>query len=216
MIGGTIPGMPVVLTGRSADLGWGLTTAYVDDQDVYIEELNPDNSEEYRTPDGFKKFRKRSSIINIKDRDPVTVTLRWTENGPVLPGSHYDLGTVTPPGHVASVASTLFSDTDSSLAAAMRVMRAKSVQQAINAAEDYVAPAQNLTLVDRDTIAMKTIGALPRRDAAHHSQGRMPSPGRLEANRWDGMMAYAANPEFIAPAGRRALHTTEPAAEAPR
>ncbi|MDF3383569.1 MULTISPECIES: penicillin acylase family protein [Sulfitobacter] len=201
VIGGTIPGMPVVLTGRSADLGWGLTTAYVDDQDVYIEELNPDNAEEYRTPDGFKKFRKRASIINIADADPITVTLRWTDNGPVLPGSHYNLGSITPPGHVASVASTLFTEEDTSLAAAMKVMRAKSVQQAINAATDYVAPAQNLTLVDRDTIAMKTIGAMPRRDANHQSEGRMPSPGWIAANRWDGMLPYTANPEFIAPAG---------------
>ncbi|UWR36239.1 penicillin acylase family protein [Sulfitobacter sp. W074] len=201
VIGGTIPGMPVVLTGRSADLGWGLTTAYVDDQDVYIEELNPENTEEYRTPDGFKKFRKRSSIINIADADPITVTLRWTDNGPVLPGSHYNLGSITPPGHVASVASTLFTEEDTSLAAAMKVMRAKSVQQAINAATDYVAPAQNLTLVDRDTIAMKTIGAMPRRDANHQSKGRMPSPGWIAANRWDDMLPYTANPEFIAPAG---------------
>ncbi|MBO9431486.1 penicillin acylase family protein [Sulfitobacter sp. R18_1] len=201
VIGGTIPGMPVVLTGRSADLGWGLTTAYVDDQDVYIEELNPDNAEEYRTPNGFKKFRKRASIINIADADPITVTLRWTDNGPVLPGSHYNLGSITPPGHVASIASTLFTEEDTSLAAAMKVMRAKSVQQAINAATDYVAPAQNLTLVDRDTIAMKTIGAMPRRDANHQSEGRMPSPGWIAANRWDGMLPYTANPEFIAPAG---------------
>ncbi|MEX3315520.1 penicillin acylase family protein [Sulfitobacter sp. PS-8MA] len=201
VIGGTIPGMPVVLTGRSADLGWGLTTAYVDDQDVYIEELNPDNAEEYRTPEGFKKFRKRASIINIKDADPVTVTLRWTDNGPVMPGSHYNLAEVTPAGHVAAVAATVLRDNDTSLAAAMKVMRAKSVQQAINAATDYVAPAQNLTLVDRDTIAMKTIGALPRRDAQHQSQGRLPSPGWIAANRWDGMLPYTANPEFIAPAG---------------
>jgi len=201
VIGGTIPGMPVVLTGRSADLGWGLTTAYVDDQDVYIEELNPDNTEEYRTPDGFKKFRKRSSIINIKDADPVTVTLRWTDNGPVLPGSHYNLGGITPAGHVATVASTLLRDDDASLAAAMKVMRAKSVQQAINAATDYVAPAQNLTLVDSDTIAMKTIGAMPRRNAQHQSQGRMPTPGWVAANRWDGVMPFTANPEFIAPPG---------------
>ena len=201
VIGGTIPGMPVVLTGRSADLGWGLTTAYVDDQDVYIEELNPDNTEEYRTPDGFKRFRKRSSIINIADADPITVTLRWTDNGPVLPGSHYNLGSITPPGHVASVAATLLTEEDTSLAAAMKVMRSKSVQQAINAATDYVAPAQNLTLVDRDTIAMKTIGAMPRRDANHQSKGRMPSPGWIAANRWDGMLPYTANPEFIAPAG---------------
>lgn len=105
------------------------------------------------------------------------------------------------PGHVASVASTLFTEKDTSLAAAMKVMRAKSVQQAINAATDYVAPAQNLTLVDRDTIAMKTIGAMPRRDANHQSEGRMPSPGWIAANRWDGMLPYTANPEFIAPAG---------------
>ena len=77
------------------------------------------------------------------------------------------------PGHVASVASTLFTEEDTSLAAAMKVMRAKSVQQAINAATDYVAPAQNLTLVDRDTIAMKTIGAMPRRDFKKEVHGAL-------------------------------------------
>tara|TARA_R110002049_G_scaffold23545_10_gene83709 strand:+ start:97900 stop:100365 length:2466 start_codon:yes stop_codon:yes gene_type:complete len=201
VIGGTVPGMPVVMTGRSAALGWGLTAAYADDQDVYIEELNPLNNEEYRTPDGFKKFAKRSSIINVKDADPVTITLRWTDNGPVLPGNHYNLASITPPGHVASVNWTLLSDRDTSLAAAIDVMQAKSVEEAIDAAEAYVAPTQNLMLVDRDKIAMKTIGALPRRDAAHQSQGRMPSPGWIAANRWDGMMPYTANPEFLEPSG---------------
>ena len=33
------PGVPAVLVGRSEKLGWGLTTAYVDDQDVVIEAL---------------------------------------------------------------------------------------------------------------------------------------------------------------------------------
>ena len=41
MIGGTIPGIPAVLVGRNADLGWGLTSSYLDDQDVYIERLEP-------------------------------------------------------------------------------------------------------------------------------------------------------------------------------
>ncbi len=67
IIGGTIPGMPVVLTGRSDALGWGLTSAYVDDQDVMVEEVNPDNSEEYRSPTGWAPFRTRDSIINVKD-----------------------------------------------------------------------------------------------------------------------------------------------------
>ena len=43
--------------------------------------------------------------------------------------------------------------------------QAQTVAEGIAAGERYIAPAQNLTLVDRETIAMKTIGALPRRDA---------------------------------------------------
>ncbi|MFD2739310.1 penicillin acylase family protein [Sulfitobacter aestuarii] len=201
VIGGTIPGLPVILSGRSAALGWGVTSAYVDDQDVYIEELDPDDPQRYRTPEGFKKFRSRASIINVKDADPVTLTLRWTENGPVMPGSHYNLAAITPPGHVASVNWTMLTGRDRSLAAAMGVMRAQNVQEALAAAEGYVAPAQNLTLVDRETIAMKTIGDMPRRDAAHQSQGRLPSFGWVAANRWQGILPYEANPEFIAPSG---------------
>ncbi len=201
IIGGTIPGMPVVLTGRSADLGWGLTSAGMDDQDVHIEEVNPENPEEYRTPDGFKAFETRGSIINIKDNPPVTITLRWTENGPVLPGTHYNLASVTPPGHVASLAWTVLSPRDTSLMAALRLMEAKSVREGLAAIEPYVAPAQNLMIVDREEIAMKMIGAVPRRDARHQSQGRMPSPGWIEANRWQGRMPYASNPEFVAPNG---------------
>ncbi|WP_386626567.1 penicillin acylase family protein [Sulfitobacter geojensis] len=201
VIGGTIPGMPVVLTGRSGALGWGLTSAYLDDQDVYIEEINPDNREQYRTPEGFKEFTTRASIITIKDEDPVTLTLRWTENGPVLPGTHYNLASITPPGHVTSVNWTVLTPRDTSLAAAMALMDAKSVEDGIKAVQTYIAPAQNLTLVDRENIAMKMIGAMPRRDAGHQSQGRMPSQGWVAANRWQGTLPYTANPEFIAPVG---------------
>ncbi|OAN97853.1 penicillin acylase family protein [Sulfitobacter geojensis] len=201
VIGGTIPGMPVVLTGRSGALGWGLTSAYLDDQDVYIEEINPDNREQYRTPEGFKEFTTRASIITIKDEDPVTLTLRWTENGPVLPGTHYNLASITPPGHVTSVNWTVLTPRDTSLAAAMALMDAKSVEDGIKAAQTYIAPAQNLTLVDRENIAMKMIGAMPRRDAGHQSQGRMPSQGWVAANRWQGTLPYTANPEFMAPVG---------------
>jgi len=199
VIGGTIPGLPAVMTGRSARLGWGLTSAYVDDQDVFIEKLNPDNPEEYLTPGGYRPFESRASIINVADSQPITLQLRWTENGPVLPPNRYALGTITPPGHVASVAWTVLRPDDRSLTAALGVMRAASVDQAIAAAEGYVAPAQNLTLVDRNRIALKTIGYIPRRDPAHQSKGRIPSPGWDARNRWQGRMPYHSNPEFVAP-----------------
>ncbi len=201
VIGGTIPGMPVVLTGRSSDLGWGLTTAYVDDQDVFLEELNPDNPEQYRTPNGWRDFDTRGSIIKVKDSAPVTLTLRWTENGPVIPASVKSLGTITPRGHVTSLRWTVLSPRDTSLTAAFGIMQAETVQDAIDAMADYVAPAQNLTLADRETIAMKTIGVIPRRDASHLTQGRLPSFGYMEQNRWQGRMPYTSNPEFLSPIG---------------
>ncbi|MGB5558297.1 MAG: penicillin acylase family protein, partial [Paracoccaceae bacterium] len=96
VIGGTIPGVPMVMLGRSEDFGWGLTSAYMDDQDLHIEKLNPDDDREVLTPDGYKKMTERPSIIEIKDATPITITLQWTENGPVLPGEMFDLATITP------------------------------------------------------------------------------------------------------------------------
>ena len=201
VIGGTIPGMPVVLTGRSTDLGWGLTSSYVDDQDILIEEVNPNNPSQYRTPDGWKDFVERDDIINIKDAAAITLKLRWTDNGPVLAPDQFDLGTITPAGHVASLNWTALSPADTSLSAALKVMRARTVEQAIAAAETYIAPSQNMTLADRTSVAMKTIGAIPARDENHQSQGRLPAYGYLTENRWTGWQDYANNPQVLDPIG---------------
>ena len=199
VIGGTIPGMPSILVGRSEALGWGLTTAYVDDQDLFIEEVNPANPEEYRTPDGWKPFETRRTILQVKDAAPVTLTLRWTDNGPVLPGSHYDIGSVTPGGHVASLGWTALTGADTSMSAALRLMNAKTRAQAEAAGQLFIAPAQNLMLADREGIAMQVIGAVPKRDPTHETQGRMPALGWKAQNRWLGTLPYAENPRFNDP-----------------
>jgi penicillin amidase len=199
VIGGTIPGVPLVLVGRSDDFGWGLTSSYLDDQDVFIERLNPDNPETYLTPEGWKPFDTRRTIIRIKDADPLTITLRQTENGPVLPASHYDLGSVTPPGHVAALGWTLLDGADTSMSAAMALMRARTIPQAIAATDAYIAPSQNLTLADRDGVAMVMIGAQPARDPAHQTKGRMPAPGWETVNRWQGRLPARDNPRFVNP-----------------
>ncbi|WP_045389493.1 penicillin acylase family protein [Falsirhodobacter sp. alg1] len=194
VIGATIPGMPLILSGRAQAFGWGLTTAYVDDQDLHVEEVNADNPEEYRTPDGWKPFRTERSIIRIKDAAPITVTLRWTDNGPVLPPSQYDVGTITPPGHVMSLSWTALDPADTSMSAAMNLMHANSIDAAIEAGKDFVAPAQNLMLADANGIAMQTVGAIPARDPAMQGQGRLPTPGWESRNRWHGIAPYEQNP----------------------
>lgn len=201
VIGATIPGMPLVLVGRGKTLGWGLTSSYLDDQDVFIEELNPANTEEYRTAEGFKPFETRRSIIKIKDAAPVTLVLRRTENGPVLPPSYHNVGTITPAGHVASLNWTGLDPADTSMSAGLNLMRAQDISQALAASAAFIAPSQNLTLADRSHIAMKTIGAMPRRDARSESKGRLPARGWISENRWQGYLPNTANPEFLRPSG---------------
>lgn len=199
VIGATIPGIPAILSGRSEALGWGITSAYVDDSDILMEELDPENPLRYRTPDGWAEFDSRGSIIRIRDEDPVTLTLRWSQNGPILSGGLYDLGTITPPGHVAALSWTALQPGDTTMTAAIRLMRAQTIEQAQAAGELYVAPAQNLMLATRERIALQTVGHMPRRAAAHQTQGRMPSAGWMAENRWLGMLPYAANPRFVDP-----------------
>ena len=215
VIGGTIPGSPMVLTGRSADIGWGVTTSYLDDQDIFIEELNPLDSTQYRTAGGWKNFKTRDSVITVKDQAAVTLRLRWTDNGPVLPGSQYNLAAITPPGHVTSVSWTALSGEDTTMSAALAIMKAQTLDQALAATDLYVAPSQNLTLADRNSIALKMIGAIPNRDPQHQSKGRLPSFGYLPQNQWQGIQPVSANPLFRNPEGGLIGNTNNKIVDAP-
>jgi penicillin amidase len=202
VIGATIPGMPVILAGRSERLAWGITSSYLDDIDLYVEEINRDNPEQYRTPDGWAAFRTDRRVIEIAGAEPVTITRRWTENGPVIPGRHYDIAAVTPAGHVMSMAWTALTDENTSIETGLMLMRAGSIEDGLAAGERFVAPSQNLMLASADgRIAMQMIGHMPWRLNAHQTQARLPSPGWIADNRWQGVTQYFANPRFVDPDG---------------
>ncbi|MBU2993302.1 penicillin acylase family protein [Octadecabacter sp. 1_MG-2023] len=215
VIGGTIPGVPVVMLGRSSNLGWGITSSYLDDQDIYIEEVNPSDASQYRTPEGWASFETRDSIIRIKDAPSVTLQLQWTVNGPVLPPSQYDLASIRPAGHVTALGWTALSGEDTTIQAAMALMRARNVEAGIAAAEDYVAPSQMLTLADRNSVGLKLIGHVPNRSPDHVTQGRLPHYGYLLQNRWNGRRPYDTNPEWIDPTGGIVGNTNNKVVEEP-
>ncbi|QQA44672.1 penicillin acylase family protein [Pelagovum pacificum] len=215
VIGATIPGVPLVLSGRSADLGWGITSAYLDDADLHMEEVNPADATEYRTPDGWAEFETRDSIVLVKDGPARTLRLSWTENGPVLPPDQFDLSAIRPPGHVTTLNWTALSDADTTMSAGIALMRAHNIEEALEASHQFVAPAQMLTVADRNRIAMRLIGAMPRRDPGHQSLGRLPTPGYVAENRWQGMFPPEENPEWIEPEGGILGHTNNKILNAP-
>ena len=199
VIGATIPGIPLILSGRNEKLAWGMTSSYLDDQDILMEEVNADNPMEYRTEEGWKKFRTRQSIINVADSTPKTLTLRWTDNGPILPLDMFDLASVTPRGHVPALSFSALSPADTTMSAAFNMIQAENVADAIAALEGYIAPSQNVTFIDRDSIGFKVIGAMPKRNINHQTQGRMPALGWVRDNQWNGRLPYSDNPEVINP-----------------
>lgn len=199
VIGATIPGIPLVLSGRSERLGWGITSSYIDDQDLYVEEIDPARPEYYRTKNGYKKFKKRPSIINIKNQSPITMTLRWSDNGPILTSDQFNFGQVTPKDHVIAVASTALRRDDISFTSGFELMRAGSVTQGIAALENFQAPSLNVVLSDKTGIGIKTVGLRPKRNQNHQTLGRMPSLGWQESNQWQGFLPYSDAPQSINP-----------------
>jgi penicillin G amidase len=188
----------------------------VDDLDVVIERVNPANPDEYLRPNGvIQRFDTSQTLLNIKGQAPVTLTLRWSDAGPVLPPQLYDLAAVTPAGHVAAVQWTALSRADTSMTAALRLMRAQNIAQARAAGQMFVAPAQMLTLADAEGVAMQMIGTMPARDAAHTTQGRMPGPGWQGANIWTGTLPYSDNPSFGSPRQTLVLHTNNKTVDRP-
>ncbi|MGB7269264.1 MAG: penicillin acylase family protein [Albidovulum sp.] len=215
VIGATIPGIPAILAGRNANFGWGIAAAFADDQDLFLEELNPADKQRYRGPEGWVDFETRRSIIEVKDAAPLTVTLRWSVNGPVLPGGHYDLASVTPHDHVMALAWTGLSDADTTMTSAIHLMQAKTIAQGMAAGALQIAPAINVTMADQGQVAMALFGALPDRDPNHQSQGRMPTTGWLAQNRWIGMRPPEDNPKFLNPVGGIVGSTNNKIVDAP-
>lgn len=193
-IGGTIPGIPGILIGRNADLGWGITSSYLDDQDIVVEKLNPQNSDEYLTEDGYIPFETRDILIGIKDQVSVPRHLRWSRNGPVIPLHRMNLAAITPTGHVATLSWTALEENDRSIESALNLMRQHNVDDAVKVIGSIVSPANNFTLADKKNIVLVSGGRMPKRSPEHPTQGQMPSPGWDKASVWEGVYPFASNP----------------------
>ncbi|MEO1494254.1 MAG: penicillin acylase family protein [Pseudomonadota bacterium] len=216
VIGGTLPGVPAVLVGRTRSLGWGLTTANVDDQDLFIEEVNPDNPDQYRLPDGsWAAFAERSIRIEVTGRMPITEIVRSTRHGPVLTGEQFGANAITPPGHVAALAWTALEPADTTMTAVYEIMTANGINEAVRAAGKVVAPAQNITLAEADAVAMIVAGAIPIRARDSLSQGRVPSAGSHGANDWQGIRPASLNPRSVRPASGAVANANNRTTDAP-
>ena len=199
VIGGTIPGIPTIIAGQSPYIGWGISASYADDQDLYAEEINESDDDMYRSLDGWKKFRTEETIIQIKGEPSKKIKLRWSENGPILNKNTSQITDITPPNHEMALSWNMLSPEDTSMSALINLLYSKDLESALKSLEKHVAPSLNYTIIDRENLALQLAGKLPKRSKDHSTQGRLPSFGYIEKNRWLGYNSYDSNPRFINP-----------------
>ncbi len=198
-IGATLPGVPAIVIGHNGRVGWGLTTAHIDDQDLYIERLAPGEPGAYLTPDGPRPFDNRRIRIEVDGAAPLVETVRRTRHGPVLAPDMLGVGQITPEGHVAALAWTALTDDDRSLSALTALLAAEDVGAALEVADLVAAPAQVLTVADRREVAMVLAGRVPQRHPTNRSRGRLPVTGWRAEHDWQGSLPAAARPLVRAP-----------------
>ena len=78
--------MPFPLLGHNRDYAYGLTMLANDDLNFYVEEDNPDNSLEYKTIDGYKKYAIIDKTIHVKNDVDTSFQVKVSKHGPIMNG----------------------------------------------------------------------------------------------------------------------------------
>ena len=84
VIGAGEPALPGISIGHNGTIAFGLTIFNIDQEDLYVYELNPDNPEQYRYRGQWESFRLVQEQVAVRDGAPATVNLRFTRHGPVI------------------------------------------------------------------------------------------------------------------------------------
>ncbi|HWY67486.1 MAG TPA: penicillin acylase family protein [Terriglobales bacterium] len=190
VIGAGEPALPGVAIGHNQHIAWGLTIFGVDQQDLYVEELNPDNPLQYKRNGKWELMRTEKTVIAVKDGSPQTVTLKFTQHSPVLwedAARHRALAlrwVGSEPGTAGYLAS-------------LAVDRAQNWNEFLAALERWKLPPENMVYADTDgNIGEQSAGLTPIRSWT----GLLPVLGSDGNHEWSGFVPLDQLPRTFNPA----------------
>ncbi|MET0726328.1 MAG: penicillin acylase family protein, partial [Leifsonia sp.] len=196
-------GVPGIIIGHNARIAWGFTNLGPDVADLYLEKISDGN---YEMDGAQVALATRRETIEVAGGDPVEITIRSTERGPIvtditddfgeiaagypaaagLPEGEYALSlqwTALTPGHTPS--SIFLLDT------------ATTWDEFRGAAAMFDVPAQNLLYADVDgNIGYQAPGLVPIRRSG---DGTVPLPGWTSATGWSGYVPFGSLPTLLNP-----------------
>ncbi len=191
-IGAGEPALPGIALGHNDSIAFGFTIVGIDQQDLYVEKINPANPNQYLFKGAWKPIEIEKQSIPVKGAVPVTTELRYTQHGPILyedRAKHlaYALRSVGgEPGGAAYLAG-------------LSVARAKNWNEFVGAMARYKSPSENMVYADTSgNIGWIASGAAPVR--ANNATGLLPVPGDTGQFEWTGFLPVADLPQSYNPA----------------
>jgi len=187
IVGGVLPGVPGVSLGHNRTTAWGMTNTGPDTQDLYLEKLVAGDADSYVTPTGTERFQTRIETIGVRFGKPVTMTVRTTRHGPVLPADYPRIKGVVPKGYVLALAWTALTADDGTIQANLDMNVAKDANGIAAMMKDYLSPMQNIVHAHADGhIGLVLASRIPLRDPANDSLGLIPAKGWDARYDWKG------------------------------
>lgn len=196
-IGGTVPGLPAIIAGRTANIAWGMTTTGADTQDLIWEKLDPADPGSYLSPEGSKPFETRAEIVNVRFGAAKTIFIRKSRNGPILPTEEPRLKALVPDGYALALRWPALDDEDATMEAALGIFTATDTTRATveRVFDPYRAPIQSFVFADNaGNIGLALPGAIPKRDPRNPVAGLLPGDGTDPRFAWQGFLAGADRP----------------------
>jgi penicillin amidase len=179
------PAVPGISFGHNEAAAFGLTIFGIDQEDLYVYALNPQNPDQYRYGEAWETMRIVHEAIPVKGEAPRQVELRFTRHGPVL---DFDPGN----RRAFALRSVWMEPGAAGYLQASWLAKAKTWADLEAARAHFVAPPENFVWADtQGEVGWAPLGLVPVRP---NWDGLLPVPGdgRYE---WKGFMNPADLPE---------------------
>jgi penicillin amidase len=210
VVGATEPAIPGIAIGHNGRVGWGLTIVGTDYDDVFVEELNPENPNQAKWQGKWYPLRVVEDTIQVRGEAPRKVQRKYSRHGPIFFEDRVR--------HRAyALRSTLQEPGTAEYLGALRLNQATltpTCREFLSYQQYYLAPSENMICGDVDgNIGWHASALTPRRMGGW--DGRLPVPGTGEYS-WNGFrddLPFEYNPErgWIATAN----HNIHPAGYSP-
>jgi penicillin amidase len=188
VIGAGEPGLPGIAVGHNQHIAWGFTIFGLDQQDLYIEDLNPQDPLQYKTANGWARMQVEHESIAIKGKPPVEVDLKFTRHGPVLWEDGKRALALRWVGAEPGTAGYLGS---------LAVDRATNWNEFEDAMKRWKVPSENIVYADIDgNIGEHSTGLTPLR---RNWTGLLPVPGAAGEYEWSGYVPNSELPHSFNP-----------------